>query len=141
MGNGMSAPGADVYTQKPQPAGSPPPRLQVAPLLRRLLWALLLPVGLALLVDWQLGSLPWVTLAVALICIPLASVVVGRAALRDFERVLAVVAPLPAAQPDAPDAPDASVAPESNVAPEALPVAGAAIESSSSSAVPSSLSS
>ena len=54
----------DLFPPRSQPAvATPPPRLQAAPLLKRLFWALLLPVGLALLIDWQLGSLPWVLLA------------------------------------------------------------------------------
>lgn len=62
-------------------------------MLKRLFFSLLLPVGVALLADWLLGTLPWVTLVVGLICIPLASLVVIKAALRDFNRVIAAVAP------------------------------------------------
>jgi hypothetical protein len=67
--------------------------VQAGALLKRLFLSLLLPVGLALLADWLLGTLPWITLVVGLICIPLASLVVIKAALRDFNRVIAAVAP------------------------------------------------
>ncbi len=70
-----------------------PPRLQLWPLTLRLLLSLVLPVCVALLLDWSLGTMPWLTLATSLICIPLASVIVGGAALSDFERVIEQVAP------------------------------------------------
>ncbi|MGL4651631.1 MAG: hypothetical protein ACRC1H_19645 [Caldilineaceae bacterium] len=79
------------------------PRLQVALLFNRLLYTLLLPVGVALLIDLALGILPWLTLVTSLICIPLASLVVGKAVLRDLERVLAIVAPEPLPDDSAPE--------------------------------------
>jgi hypothetical protein len=85
-------------------------------LLKRLGLTLLLPVGLALLADLLMGTLPWITLAVSLLAIPLASLVVGKAVLRDFERVLAVVAPEPVAATDEHN--DAALAEEGPPVPE-----------------------
>ncbi len=77
------------------------PRIDVKGLALRLLLSLLLPVTVALLLDLLLGTLPWMTLAMSLVCIPLATVIVGNATLRDFERVVALVAPYEtAAQPE-----------------------------------------
>jgi len=75
------------------PASIEAPRLQAAPLLRRLLGTLIVPFVVALLIDWWLGTAPWVMLIVAVTTIPLASIVVGRAVLRDFQRVVDLVAP------------------------------------------------
>lgn len=69
------------------------PRIHLWPLTLRLLLSLVLPVCAALLLDWTLGTLPWLTMVTSLICIPLATVIVGNATLRDFERVVALVAP------------------------------------------------
>lgn len=65
----------------------------MAGLVRRLLLALVAPVALAILIDRLAGTEPLFTVAVALICIPLSSVLVSRAALRDMDRIIAVVAP------------------------------------------------
>ena len=61
--------------------------------MRRLLLGLVVPVTLALLVDWQAGTEPLFTLVTALICIPLTSVLVIKAAMRDMDRIIAAVAP------------------------------------------------
>ena len=74
-----------------------PIRIDLGRGVRALLWSLVLPVSFALLVDWLVGSLPWVTIAAALICIPLATVVVSRIVLAEFDRVVALVAPPEAA--------------------------------------------
>jgi hypothetical protein len=61
--------------------------------LRALLFTLVLPMSLAIGADWLAGTLPWVTIAAVLICIPLATVVVNRTVLAEFDRVVAFVAP------------------------------------------------
>ncbi len=68
-------------------------RIDVKGLTLRLLLSLVVPVGVALVLDLLVGTWPWMTLATALVCIPLATVIVGNATLRDFERVVAQVAP------------------------------------------------
>lgn len=69
------------------------PQVQITPLLVRLLAALVLPVTCAFLVDRWLGTTPWVTLAALIVCLPLATVLVVKSALRDMDRLIAVVAP------------------------------------------------
>lgn len=59
----------------------------------RLLLTLLAPVGAALMLDWWLATLPFITMLVGLLCIPLATVVVVRTALSELDRVIAAVAP------------------------------------------------
>jgi hypothetical protein len=59
---------------------------------RALLFTLVLPVSLALVADLLAGSLPWLTIAAVLVCIPLATIVVNRTVLAEFERVVASVA-------------------------------------------------
>ena len=58
----------------------------------RLLLTLIAPVSFALLLDWLLATLPVITMIVGLVCIPLATVVVVRTALRELDRVIADVA-------------------------------------------------
>ncbi len=58
-----------------------------------LLFTLVLPMSLAVVADLLTGSLPWLTIAAVLICIPLATVVVSRTVLAEFDRVVALVAP------------------------------------------------
>lgn len=59
----------------------------------RLLLTLIAPVGAALMLDWWLATLPFITMIVGLLCIPLATVVVVRTALSELDRVIAAVAP------------------------------------------------
>ena len=60
---------------------------------RPLLYTLVLPMSLAVTADLLTGSMPWLTIAAVLICIPLATIVVHRAILLEFERVVSMVAP------------------------------------------------
>lgn len=85
-------------------AHEPAPRIRLAPLARRFVLALVAPVLLALLADRLLGTGPWLTLAAIALCIPLASVLVSSAALRDLDRVIAQVAPQETEAPTAEDA-------------------------------------
>ena len=70
-----------------------PIRIDVGRSLRALLFTLVLPLSVAVAADWLAGTLPWVTIAAALICIPLATVVVNRTVLAEFDRVVTLVAP------------------------------------------------
>lgn len=58
-----------------------------------LLLTLVIPVSIALIADVTMGTAPWLTVAAAIVCIPLASVVVNRILLAEFDRVVALVAP------------------------------------------------
>lgn len=76
-----------------RPESTPAPiRIDVGRSLRALLFTLVLPVSLAMGADWLAGTLPWVTIAAVLVCIPLATVVVNRTVLAEFNRVVALVA-------------------------------------------------
>lgn len=83
------------------------PHVRVGPSLLRLMAALVLPVTVAWLLDVNLHTLPLLTLATLIICLPLASVLVVRSSLRDMDRLIAVVAPEtePVAMPVADDDP------------------------------------
>lgn len=63
---------------------------------KALLLTLVIPISLAVIVDVTTGTLPWLTIAAAIICIPLAAVVVNRTVLAEFDRVMALVAPVEA---------------------------------------------
>ena len=67
---------------------------------RPLLLSLFLPVMVAFSVDLLLGTLPLVTMVASIICIPLATVLVIRSILVEFDRVIEVVAPEVAEQGD-----------------------------------------
>lgn len=107
VGKHVSAPQGNPAGRR----GDKPPRIRLWPVTLRLLLALILPVSAALLADLALGTMPWLTLATSLVCIPLATVIVGNATLRDFERVVARVAPYEAAENAAaePATPEAAV--------------------------------
>lgn len=72
-----------------------PPRIDVWRVLKALLFTLVVPVTAAVVVDLASGLLPLVTIAAALICIPLATIVVNRTLLAEMDRVVALVAPAP----------------------------------------------
>lgn len=59
----------------------------------RLLVTLVLPVLIAVLMDRLLATSPFLTMAVAIICIPVATFVVMRTALLEFDRIIEKVAP------------------------------------------------
>jgi hypothetical protein len=67
---------------------------------RQLFLALFMPVLLALGADVMFGSLPLLTMAASIICIPISTVLVVRSILLDFERVIEIVAPEPPATGD-----------------------------------------
>jgi hypothetical protein len=70
------------------------PRINVRSLTRSLLVSLIAPLVLVILADFALGLRPWLTIIGSLIIIPVASVIIIRATLAEFERVIQVVAPL-----------------------------------------------
>src|SRR5512139_2229822 len=60
---------------------------------KALLLTLVIPMSIAVISDVAMGTLPWLTIAAVIICIPLATVVVNRTVLAEFDRVVAIVAP------------------------------------------------
>jgi len=60
---------------------------------RLLLLSLLVPVTAAVGLDVWLATLPLLTMAASLICIPLATLLVVRSILAEFDRVIEIVAP------------------------------------------------
>lgn len=60
---------------------------------RAFLFTLALPMSLAVAADLLTGSLPWLTIAAVLICIPLATIVVNRTVLGELDRIVSLVAP------------------------------------------------
>lgn len=60
---------------------------------KALLLTLVIPMSIAVISDMAMGTLPWLTIAGVIICIPLATVVVNRTVLAEFDRVVAIVAP------------------------------------------------
>ena len=60
---------------------------------RAFLFTLALPMSFAVAADLLAGSLPWLTIAAVLICIPLATIVVNRTVLAEFDRIVSLVAP------------------------------------------------
>jgi hypothetical protein len=59
-----------------------------------LLLTLVIPMLIAVMADVTMGTLPWLTIAGVIICIPLANVMVTRILLAEFDRVVAIVAPV-----------------------------------------------
>lgn len=57
-----------------------------------LLW-MIIPLVTSILIDILFGLLPWVTISASAIVIPLASVMVTRTALSEFDKVIQIVAP------------------------------------------------
>lgn len=54
---------------------------------------LILPMVVCIALDLSLGLLPWLTLSASFIVLPLASVMVTRTALFEFDKVIQEVAP------------------------------------------------
>lgn len=75
------------------PPSPPPVRIDWRRLTKRLLLTLIVPALLAIAIDLLIGTLPILTLVTSLICIPAATVIVGRAILSEMDRVLMVLAP------------------------------------------------
>lgn len=69
------------------------PRIASRRLLSRLLWALLLPVAAAFAADAALDTAPLLAVVATVVCIPLATLLVSRAALVELNKVIQQVAP------------------------------------------------
>ena len=69
-------------------------RINVRRLLRSLITSFLLPLTLAILIDLQFGWFPLVTIGATVIFIPLAAVIVTRAALSEMDQIIQKLAPL-----------------------------------------------
>jgi len=69
-------------------------RINVRRLLRSLITSFLLPLTLAILIDLQFGWFPLVTIGATVIFIPLATVIVTRAALSEMDQLIQKLAPL-----------------------------------------------
>ena len=55
--------------------------------------SLILPMAIVLFADWQIAMFPWLTIGASMIFIPLATVIVIRAALSELDLLIAEVAP------------------------------------------------
>lgn len=86
-------PGLTTDRQEMTPA---PIRIDLWRGVRAFLFTLALPLSLAFAADVLAGSLPWLTIAAVLICIPLATIVVNRTILVEFDRIVSLVAPVEA---------------------------------------------
>jgi hypothetical protein len=82
---------------------------------KALLLTLVIPMSIAVMADVTTGALPWLTIAAVIICIPLASVVVNRTLLAEFDRVVALVAP-----EEAPAEPEATALPAESAEPDSI---------------------
>lgn len=71
-------------------------RINIQRLLRSVVTSFLLPMALAMWADWQLALFPLVTIAATVIVMPLATVIVIRAALAEMDQLIQKVAPIPA---------------------------------------------
>ena len=83
-----------------------PERIDVRRLARVLFFSLVLPLSLAIGLDFGLNTMPLATIVASVIFIPLAMVVVSRVALSEFDKVIQAVAPAEA-EPVAQDEPAA----------------------------------
>lgn len=72
-------------------------RINIRRLAISVLLSFLVPVTLAILIDWQLGLFPWLTIGASIIFIPLSTFIVIRAALAEMDQLIQAVAPLPEA--------------------------------------------
>ena len=68
-------------------------RIHIGRLAMSVLLSLILPMLVVIWVDYNLGLVPWLTIVASLILIPLASVIVIRTTLAEFDRVIELVAP------------------------------------------------
>jgi hypothetical protein len=79
---------------------------------KAVLLTLVIPMSIAIIADVTMGTLPWLTIVAVVICIPLASVVVNRTLLAEFDRVVALVAPE--------EEPEATVLPAESAEPNSI---------------------
>lgn len=69
-------------------------RINIRRLLLSVVTSFILPLTLAVLIDMQAGWFPLVTIGATVIFIPLATVIVTRAALSEMDQVIQKLAPL-----------------------------------------------
>lgn len=69
-------------------------RINIRRLITSILVSLVLPLGLAILLDYSLGWTPFTTIGASLFFIPLSTVIVTRVALAELDQVIQKVAPL-----------------------------------------------
>lgn len=74
-------------------AEMPPVCLNIRRLFKLVLLLLVMPLSISISLDIILDLLPWLTLIVSLISIPLASIVITRATLSELDKVIQQVAP------------------------------------------------
>jgi hypothetical protein len=77
-----------------------PVRINVRRLATLVFASLIVPMAIALLLDFGLGSTPLFTICATVIFVPLSSLIVVRATLAEFEAVIQAVAPLESDQPE-----------------------------------------
>lgn len=70
-------------------------RINIQRLLRSVVTTFVLPMALAMWADWQLALFPLVTIGATVIFMPLATVIVIRAALAEMDQLIQKVAPIP----------------------------------------------
>ena len=78
-------------------------RINIRRLITSILVSLVLPLGLAILLDYSLGWTPFTTIGASLFFIPLSTVIVTRVVLAELDQVIQKVAPLepgPAFEPN-----------------------------------------
>ena len=83
---------------------------------KALLLTLVIPMSIVVISDLAMGTLPWLTIAGVIICIPLATIVVNRTVLAEFDRVVAIVAP----EEEPADAAAAAVVPAEAAEPDSI---------------------
>lgn len=69
-------------------------RINIQRLLFSICFSFILPMAFAMGVDLSLGLFPWITIGATIIFIPLATVIVTRAALSEMDQLIQEVAPL-----------------------------------------------
>ena len=69
------------------------PRINIALLIRLVVLLLIVPVGIGVAADIVWDTLPFATMVVSVVFIPLSTVFVVRAVLHEFDKVIQQVAP------------------------------------------------
>lgn len=68
-------------------------RINIQRLFKSLISALIIPMFVVAVVDYNLASLPLLTVIASLVLIPLSTIVVVRTILAELDRVLEIVSP------------------------------------------------
>jgi len=69
-------------------------QINVRRLVMNVLFSLVFPVTILILIDFNLGWTPLLTIVASVVFIPLSSIIVIRAVLSELDRVLQAVAPV-----------------------------------------------